>query len=296
MIESSDVPRAIIRHEAAAAPPEPSAQTQPHYIVGIGASAGGLAAFTTFFEHMPPDSGMAFVLVQHLDPEQPSLLPELLAPHTRMPVHPVVDRMPIAPGQVYLIPPNTTLTIDQGMLCLATPIEARGHRMPIDHFFHSLAANQGDHAIGIILSGTGTDGTLGLSAIKECGGMTLVQAPETAQYDGMLRSAIEHGVVDHILPVAEMPATLIAYAQPGVHLRPRTESRDLPAQIAEELQAISAILQQATGHDFSHYKPATLLRRIARRVQAVHSDGLADYVAAAPGSPRSRPAVSGPAD
>ena len=167
--------------------------------LGIGASAGGLAAFTTFFEHMPPDSGMAFVLVQHLDPQQPSLLPELLASHTRMPVHPVVDQMLIAPNQVYLIPPNTTLTIDQGMLCLATPTEARGHRMPIDHFFLSLAANLGTHAVGLILSGTGTDGTLGLVAIKQQGGMTIAQTPDSAQYDAMPRSAIDRGVVDYVL-------------------------------------------------------------------------------------------------
>jgi two-component system CheB/CheR fusion protein len=279
MIHSNDEPPALVPLGSVAVPHELVEQTQPDFVVGIGASAGGLAAFTTFFEHMPPDSSMAFVLVQHLDPQQPSLLSELLAPHTRMPVHPVVDRMSIAPDQVYLIPPNTTLTIDQGMLCLATPSEARGHRMPIDHFFHSLAANLGNHAVGIILSGTGTDGTLGLVAIKECGGMTLVQTPDSAQYDAMPRSAIDRGVVDHVLPVAQMPAALLAYAQPGLHQPPITESSDRRAEIAEALQAISAILQQATGHDFSHYKPATLLRRIARRMQVVHSDGLADYVA-----------------
>jgi two-component system CheB/CheR fusion protein len=164
---------------------------------------------------MPPDSGMAFVLVQHLDPEHPSLLPELLAPHTRMPVHPVVDRMSLAPDHVYLIPPNTTLTIDQGMLCLATPIQARGHRTAIDHFFHSLAANQGNRAVGIILSGTGTDGTLGLMAIKECAGMTMAQAPESARYDAMPRSAIDRGVVDHTVPIVQMPAVLLAYARHG---------------------------------------------------------------------------------
>src|SRR6185369_3590804 len=127
-------------------PIEPSAQQQdqatarPSCIVGIGASAGGLEAFITFFTHMPPDSGMAFILVQHLDPQHASLLPELLAQHTSMPVHAIVDRMPVVPDQVYLLPPNSTITIDHGVLFLATRIEARGHRMPIDHFLHSLAA------------------------------------------------------------------------------------------------------------------------------------------------------------
>jgi len=254
------------------------APPQHGFVVGIGASAGGLAAFTTFFTHMPPDSGVAFVLVQHLDPQQPSLLPELLAPHTSMPVHPVVDRMPVAPDHVYLIPPNTTLTIDRGVLCLAPPAEAHGHRMPIDHFFHSLAADQGVHAVGVVLSGSGTDGTRGLVAIKEQGGMTMAQAPESAGYDAMPQSAIDRGVVDHVLPVGQMPVTLLAYVQHGMRHPPLTQSGDPRVAPPEALRAISAILRQSTGHDFSHYKPATLLRRIARRMQVAHIDGLADYV------------------
>ncbi len=279
MTHSNDLLEPFVASSAPIVPHEPSGQTQPNLVVGIGASAGGLAAFTSFFEHMPPDSDMAFVLVQHLDPQQPSLLPELLASHTRMPVHPVVDQMVIAPNQVYLIPPNTTLTIDQGMLCLATPTEARGHRMPIDHFFLSLAANLGTHAVGLILSGTGTDGTLGLVAIKQQGGMTIAQAPDSAQYDAMPKSAIDRGVVDYVLPMAQMPAALLAYAQPGMPHPPLTQSHAQPAEIPEELHTISAILQQATGHDFSHYKPATLLRRIARRMLVMHCTELAEYVA-----------------
>jgi two-component system, chemotaxis family, CheB/CheR fusion protein len=278
MALSNDMaPAPVLAGEAAEQPRTPRVPPPPAYIVGIGASAGGLDAFTTFITDMRPDSGMAFVLVQHLDPQQPSLLPELLAPHTFMPVRSVVDRMPIAPNHVYLIPPNTTLTIDQGMLCLATPLEAHGHRMPIDHFFHSLAANQGARAIGIIFSGTGSDGTLGLRAIKDCGGMTIVQAPETARYDAMPRSAIARRVVDHILPIAEMPAVLLAHVQYGIHHAPLTESGDLQVQGREELRAICLVLRQATGHDFQHYKPATLLRRIARRMQVLHIETIAAY-------------------
>jgi two-component system CheB/CheR fusion protein len=278
MSHPNDVTQTPEPDEPPAAQHQPDAPPQQGFIVGIGASAGGLAAFTTFFTHMPPDSGMAFVLVQHLDPQHPSLLPELLAPHTPMPVLPVVDRMPVAPNHVYLIPPNTTLTIDQGMLCLATPLEARGYRMPIDHFFHSLAANQGARAVGIVLSGTGSDGTLGLVAIRECGGMTMAQAPESAQYDAMPQSAIARGVVDHILPIAEMPATLLAYAQHGASQARLGEAGAAQAEIGDGLRAICAILRQATGHDFSHYKPATLLRRIARRMQVLHSDAFGDYI------------------
>jgi two-component system CheB/CheR fusion protein len=254
-----------------------AAPSQQGFIVGIGASAGGLAAFTAFFSHMPANSGMAFVLVQHLDPQHPSLLPELLAPHTSMPVRPVMDRMPVAPNHVYLIPPNTTLTIDDGMLCLATPLEARGHRRPIDHFFQSLAANQGERAVGIVLSGTGSDGTLGLVAIKVCGGMTMTQAPESAQYDDMPRSAIARGVVDHVLPIAQMPAAVLAYAQHRTNHALLSEAGAPLVETTGGLHTICAILRQATGHDFSHYKPATLLRRIARRTQALQIDRLDDY-------------------
>ncbi len=252
---------------------------RPGFIVGIGASAGGLEAFETFFSHMPPDSGMAFVLVQHLDPQQPSLLPELLAPHTRMPVRPVANRMPVAPDHVYLIPPNTTLTIDQGSLFLATPAEVHGHRLPIDHFFRSLAADQGNHAVGIVLSGSGADGTLGLLAIKDYGGMTMVQAPESAQYDAMPRSAIARGVVDHVVPIGQMPMQLLAYTQHVAnHTAHAAESDGASAETAAGIAAICAILLRATGHDFRHYKPATLLRRIARRMQVAQVGSLDAYV------------------
>ncbi|MBK9712452.1 MAG: PAS domain-containing protein [Kouleothrix sp.] len=250
----------------------------PSFIVGIGASAGGLEAFTTFFTHMPPNSGMAFVLVQHLDPQQPSLLPELLATHTPMPVRAIEDRMPVAPNHVYLIPPNAALAIEGAVLRLEPPSEPHGRRLPIDHFFTTLAADQGARAIGIVLSGTGTDGTLGLVAIKEHGGLTIAQAPESAGYDGMPRSAIARGAVDRTLPIAQMPAALLARAQPGTDRPSVAAGGAALAATPEDLRAISAILRDATGHDFSHYKPATLQRRIARRMQLVGVERFDAYV------------------
>ena len=253
-----------------------SAQTPA--IVGIGASAGGLDAFITFFSTMPPDSGMAFVLVQHLDPHQPSLLPELLASYTSMPVFAAVDHMTVEANQVYIIPPNTALTVDQGLLKLSSFTEARGHRLPIDHFFQSLAADQGPRAVGIVLSGSGADGTLGLLVIKEQGGMTIAQDPATAAYEPMPQSAIARGVVDHVLSIAQMPATLLAKPRPAQPAA--TLSLPSVPQVATSpaMQAIYAMLSQATGHDFSQYKTATLQRRIARRMELLDINELAAYI------------------
>src|SRR5262249_163414 len=149
----------------------------------------GLEAFQKFFQHMPADSGMAFVLVQHLDPRHASSMPELLSRSTKMPVQQATDGMPVKPNQVYIIPPNATLTLDDGSLRVVTPQHDLGRRTPIDTFFSSLAESQGDNAVCIILSGSGTDGTLGLRAIKEYGGLAIAQAPESAKYAGMPSSA-----------------------------------------------------------------------------------------------------------
>jgi two-component system, chemotaxis family, CheB/CheR fusion protein len=223
--ESAPSPQTPEQAEAARAAGAPRPRC---VIVGLGASAGGLEAFETFCTHMPPDSGMAFVLVQHLAPDRASLLPELLARHTRMAVQQVTAAMPVEPDHVYIIPPDATLTIAGGMLHLVSPpVESRGHRTPIDQFFCSLAEDQGEYAVCILLSGTGTDGTLGLQAVKEYGGMALAQTPTSARYDSLLRSAIATGLVDHILPVEAMPAKLIEYTThltaPRPH-RPRGRS------------------------------------------------------------------------
>jgi len=182
-------------------------------IVGIGASAGGLAAFDNFFSAISDDTnpGVAFVVLQHLDPTHKSMLTELIGRYTRMPVYEVKDGMVVQPNCVYVIPPNRDMIIEYGTLQLQEPAESRGFRLPINSFFRSLALSKLELSIGIILSGTGEDGTLGARAIKDEGGMVMVQSPESSEYDGMPSSAIAAGVADYILPPAEMPAQLIAY-------------------------------------------------------------------------------------
>ena len=194
--------------DAAAQPP------QNHFpIVGIGASAGGLAAFEAFFSGMPADTdpGMAFVLVQHLAPDHKSILTDLIRRYTRMQVFEVEDGMAVQPNCAYIIPPNRDMAFLNGTLQLLEPAAPRGLRLPIDFFFRSLAQDQRERAICIVLSGTGSDGTLGVRAIKGEGGMVMAQNPESTEYDGMPRSAIATGLVDYVLPPAEMPAQLIAY-------------------------------------------------------------------------------------
>ena len=190
--------------------------------MGLGASAGGLEAFKQFFTHMPGDSGMAFVLVSHLDPDHASMMTELLRRFTPMPVAEAGDGMRVMANRVYVIPPNRYLSMDRGALRLSTPPEPRGLRLPIDAFFRSLAEDQGDRAVCVILSGNGTDGTLGLRAVHGAGGLSLVQAPADARFDGMPRSAVNTGLADLVLPVDQMPAHLLAYAQqiPSVKRRP----------------------------------------------------------------------------
>jgi two-component system CheB/CheR fusion protein len=274
--EPSQGPQTPVQVEAV----RPQGESQPRcVIVGIGASAGGLAAFETFFTQMPPDSGMAFVLVQHLAPDRESLLPALLARHTRMPVLQVTAETLVAPDHVYVIPPDATLTITSGVLNVESPPgEPRGHRTPIDHFFRSLAVDQGAYAVCIMLSGTGTDGTLGLQAVKEYGGMAVAQTPASARYDSILRSAIATGLVDHILPAEAMPAKLIEYA---AHLAARRTLRgpeSLREAGSEHLSTIYRLLRRQTGHDFSQYKETTIHRRLHRRLRALQLDAVAPYV------------------
>ena len=213
--------------EAAGPNPGPGAAPMPDKgfpIVGIGASAGGLAAFEAFFSAMPADTetGMAFVLVQHLAPDHKSILTDLVKRYTRMQVFEVEDGMEVKPNCAYIIPPNRDMAFLNGTLQLLEPTAPRGMRLPIDFFFRSLAQDQRERAICIVLSGTGSDGTLGVRAIKGEGGMVMVQNPESTEYDGMPRSAIATGLVDYVLPPAEMPAQLIAYVTHafGKTLRP----------------------------------------------------------------------------
>ncbi|HSF39934.1 MAG TPA: chemotaxis protein CheB, partial [Thermoanaerobaculia bacterium] len=249
----------------------------PCPVVAIGASAGGLEAFQTFFQAMPPETGMAFVLVQHLSPRHETLMPELVAQHTALPVHLVENETLIEVDCVYVIPPDATLTIDDCVLFVSRPAR-RGRRSPIDSFFRSLAEDQGDDAVGIILSGTGTDGALGLKAIKEFGGLTLVQDPATARYDSMPRSSLLTGMVDHVLRVEEMPERLIGHRTGLYELRGGKGPEGLREEISDHLGKICSVLRRTTGHDFRQYKESTLVRRVRRRIDELRAESVAAYV------------------
>ena len=233
-------------------------------IIGIGASAGGLEAFEQFFRNMPPDSGMAFILITHLDPDHPSMMTEILQRITEMPVHEAQDQMAVMQNHVYVIPPNRDMSIFHSLLHLSIPENPRGLRMPIDFFLRSLAEEQGERAIGVILSGNGSDGTLGLRAIHGAGGITFVQEPSSARYDGMPVSAIRSGLAAYILPVEKMPEQLISYKKT---FRKKKIKSDLPAPvITGDLSKILMLIRSRTGHDFSLYKQSTIRRRIERRM------------------------------
>ena len=238
-------------------------------IVGMGASAGGLEAFGQFFQQVLPNSGMAFVLVSHLDPSHESILTEILQRSTRMPVIEVTDQMKVEADHVYVIPPNRDMAIFHGVLQLSVPEQPRGQRMPIDAFLRSLAEDQGEQAVGIVLSGTGTDGTLGLRAILGAGGVSLVQEPSSAKYDGMPSSAIAAGYATQVLTVDKMPQALLS--------GPRTQSVPMAAPVISGIHKILMQLRSATGHDFSQYKKSTIGRRIERRMSMHNIESLDVY-------------------
>jgi two-component system CheB/CheR fusion protein len=240
-------------------------------IVGIGASAGGLSAFVAFFSGLPTDAdpGMAFVLVQHLSPDHESLLAELIQRATRMKVVEVADGMAVKVNCVYIIPPNRDMAFMGGSLHLMEPTAARGHRLPIDYLFRSLAQDQHERAIGIVLSGTGSDGTLGVRAIKDGGGMVMVQKLASCEFDAMPHAALATGCVDYELPPAEMLAQLMTYAVHALGNLPRMTGVATTPQSGNALKKIFVLLRSQTGHDFSQYKPNTIYRRIERRM-AVH--------------------------
>ena len=245
-------------------------------IVGIGASAGGLEALEQFLGHVPTGSGMAFVIVQHLDPTHKGIMPELLQRTTGMKVFQVKDRTKVRPDCVYVIPPNKDMSILHGVLHLLEPVAPRGLRLPIDFFLRSLALDQQEHSIGVILSGMGSDGTLGLRAIKEKAGVVLVQEPGTAKFDGMPRSAIDAGLADMVAPVDELPGKILTYLQ-RTPLISRTEAA-LEDKTQSALEKAVILLRSHTGHDFSLYKRNTLYRRIERRM-GIHQIGkMAAYV------------------
>lgn len=250
---------------------------QASHYVGIGASAGGLEAIEAFFKNMPPQSGLAFILIQHLSPDFKSMMVELLSKRTRMPVHRAEDGMQVAADAVYLIPPKKKLTIFHGKLILSDPQRSpAGIVLPIDDFLRSLAADQGEKAVAVILSGTGSDGMRGVRAIKESGGMVMVQDEATARFDGMPRSAIGTGLADFILAPGEMPRQLLAFVEhPG-----QTRSLCSDTIQADEggLARIFALLRERHKVDFTYYKPSTVVRRVERRMTVNRIKDLRDYI------------------
>ena len=243
-------------------------------IVGIGASAGGLKALRSFFEALPETTGMAFVVIMHLHPEHESVLADILQADTKMQVSQVTRMVDVEPDHVYVIPPNHEILMADHKLDVKEYDEPRGLRSPVDRFFRSLAKAH-NNIVGIILSGTGSDGSVGIKAIKEEGGLLMVQSPEEAEYDGMPRAAIDTGIVDVVLPVSELADTLMKYAKrPGTLPR---DPEDLTHQQQETMQRILAHVNTRTGHDFRQYKHTTILRRIQRRMQLGGYETLEEY-------------------
>jgi|GEM_PF-2027513 len=246
----------------------------PLTVVGIGASAGGLEACMKLVRGLPDGNGMAFILVQHLDPTHDSLLVELLATHTAMAVIEATDGMLLEPDHVFVIPPGRYLSVSGGTLHLSTPTAPRGMRLPFDFLLKSLAGDYGKRAVCVVLSGTGSDGSLGLVAIKEHGGLVLVQDPLDAEYDGMPKSAIAAGVVDLVLPAADIPDAL------ATHPHEIAVAHGEPPADADQQTfiAIIELLRATTPHDFTLYKQGTLHRRIERRMAMAGAADLPRYL------------------
>ena len=275
-------PSPAAKPRAAKSTPEPAAAAEllakrPIPIVGIGASAGGLEALEQFLGHVPPASGLAFVVVQHLDPTRKGIMVELLQRATTMPVIEIKDQTRVHPDRVYFIPPNRDLSILHGVLHLLEPVVARGLRLPIDFFFRSLAEEQQEHSIGVILSGMGSDGTLGLRAIKEKAGVVFVQAPASAKCDGMPRSAIDAGLADVVARPEDLPGKILSYLGhvPMLNARPELNLADTGQS---GLEKVVLLLRTRTGHDFTLYKKNTIYRRIERRMSLQQLGKISDYI------------------
>ena len=289
--EQSGPRRVVTSSSSSSAPPpdEPGAghdarsdgrPPRTRLIVGLGASAGGLDAFKTFFATMPPDSGIAFVLVQHLDPDRDSSLPAIVGGYTAMPVLAAEAGMAIRPDHVYVIPPNAILRVDGGVLQLDRPAPAAARRVLINTFLTSLAEDQGEAAVGVILSGYGSDGALGIASIKEHGGLTLGQAEfDHHAKSGMPQSAASGGFVDHVLAVEDMAAALLNYRQHRTAFDSDKDGDGIRQDIPGQLATICAVLHGRLGRDFSQYKSGTLMRRIQRRMSVLQTGDVAAYIA-----------------
>jgi len=254
----------------------PSERKNDFLIAAVGASAGGIEAFTELMNNLATDTGMAFVLVQHLDPEHHSMLTELLSKKTTMRVKEVVNGMTVEPNHVYVIPPNATMSISNHTLQLAPRSEGRGLHMSIDHFMRALAEEQGNRAIGVLLSGSGTDGTAGLAEIQAHGGVTFAQDEESAKYDSMPRSAVAAGCVDYVLPPKAIARELARIARHPYLVR--DPSPELAPAENNGLNLVFNLLRKSTGVDFTHYRQTTILRRIHRRMIVHKMDKIDEYV------------------
>ena len=266
----------------------------PFLVVGIGASAGGLQALEEFFDNVSADSNMAYVVVQHLSPDHTSMLGDILGRRARIPVVEIRDGMAVEPNKAYVIAPGQTLTLEHGLLRLGEPVEKRGHRRPVDDFFRSLAVEQNEKAVAVIMSGTGTNGTAGAQAIKAAGGICIAQQPESASFPGMPRALIHAGYADQVLEARDIPGMLMRYARYPYNGDGEEASNDDALQLdRSHLREIMAILRTRTKHDFNGYRKATILRRIQRRMGLVDSANLGDYASflrssRVPGSARRR--------
>jgi two-component system, chemotaxis family, CheB/CheR fusion protein len=257
-------------------PPE-ACHASPALYVAVGASAGGLEAIDLFFSNMAHDSGLAFIVIQHLSPDHKSLMKEILSKKTAMPVHRAEDGMRVLANNVYLIPPKKTLTIQQGHLVVRDQEHVRGTiNLPIDMFLHSLAQDQADKAVAVILSGTGSDGMRGVRGIKEFGGMVMVQKEESAKFDGMPRSAISTGLADFILSPAEMPEDLLAYMRHPYVAKSRQSA--IPGEDEDVMTRIFSVLRDQFKVDFTQYRATTISRRIQRRMSINRLDQIHDYL------------------
>ena len=254
---------------------DPAADS-PTFYVGIGASAGGLEAIDAFFRHLPPDTGLAFIVIQHLSPDYKSLMVELLSKKTAMQVHKAEEGVRVKANRVYLIPPKKILTIGNGRLQLKGKKMGPGLQLPIDIFLRSLARDQGERAVAVILSGTGSDGARGVCAVMEHGGLVMVQAADTARFDGMPKAALSTGVADFVLSPGEMPERLIAFAADTESNR--TADTENMLQDPDRLASILSTLNRQTGIDFSFYEPNTLVHRVTRRMTVNRSRDLEAYL------------------
>jgi two-component system CheB/CheR fusion protein len=256
----------------------PGGQTdQDFLVVGLGASAGGIKAFREFFANVPPASGMAYVVILHLSPEHESHLAEVLQSSTGMPVTQVRGAAKIETNHVYVIPQNKSLRISDGQLALSEVTRVEERRAPVDIFFRTLAESKTAHAACVILSGTGSDGSMGLKRVKEMGGICLVQEPSEAEYADMPRNSIATGLVDYVLPVAEMPRKIVAYKERLGRTSIASELQESAESDGQAMRDIFTQLRVRTGHDFSNYKRATVLRRIGRRINVNELSDLKAY-------------------